>query len=135
MDTMFTRSEVCEALSSVDTSSNSHFGTFLEAISRIHPHAIYGKVAEEIITDALYGEGFDAIVSSIIVMYAELVNMRDAPTSLRGVYEIIYSSSLLDKVGTIVWPYPTAKDPRETKVLLDLIVLLNIYSRDIDPAK
>jgi len=128
---MFTRDEVISAVSSIDITHDEHFTTFLEELSRINPHAIYSKNAIDYLTDALYGEGFDRVVSSLIAVYIELLNMREVDMSVRDVYATIYASDLLGKSGSTAYPMGASTNVEDSMVLMDLIALLCVYSNDL----
>jgi len=129
---MFTRQEVERAMSDAKLYEDRSLVIFIKEIRNLNTHMLYSNMAIDAIKTLLYDkERYDNVVSSLLVLYNELIQNREA-TSTQDIYRNFYVSDILKdtkyvSIGDQVVRNAISKDKSNTDIVMELIILLNIY--------
>jgi len=129
---MFTRKEIETAMSASKLYEDRTFINFIKEIRTLNTHMLYSNMAADAITTLLYDkELYDNVVSSLLVLYNELIQNREA-TNTQEIYKKFYESDILKdtkyvSIGNKVIRETIDKDKSGIDIVMELIILLNIY--------
>jgi len=129
---MFKRSEIESALESTGVLNDHVFEEFLNELRLLNPHMLYSARGHGAIEALVYNkESFDCVVSSLLVIYNEIMQSRE-PISVNTIYTDFFKSSFLKDLKSIGTDNLDNNDDgvnSDVDVVKEIIILLNLFNK------